>query len=41
MILTHFVKNQSIIKEDRSKLSLKIKELIALAVAVALRCEFC
>ncbi len=41
MILTQFMKNQSVIKENKSRLKLKIKELIALSAAVALGCKYC
>ena len=41
MILTNFIKNQGVIKENKSKLPLKVKELIALAAAVALGCKYC
>ncbi len=40
-VLTQFVKNQSIIKEKKSGLPLKTKELIAIAAAVALGCNYC
>ncbi|NVM04043.1 MAG: carboxymuconolactone decarboxylase family protein [Candidatus Helarchaeota archaeon] len=41
VVLAQFIKNQSIIKENKSKLPLKMKELIALSAAVALGCEYC
>jgi len=41
VIVTQFIKNQSIFKERKSKLTLKIKELIALSAAVALGCKHC
>ncbi|MFX1453492.1 MAG: carboxymuconolactone decarboxylase family protein [Promethearchaeota archaeon] len=41
IVLTQFIKNQSVIKETKSKLPLKIKELIALSAAVALGCSYC
>ncbi|MFX0137913.1 MAG: carboxymuconolactone decarboxylase family protein [Candidatus Hodarchaeota archaeon] len=41
IVLAQFIKNQSIIKENKSKLPLKIKELIALSAAVALGCQYC
>jgi len=41
MVVTQFIKNQSITKETNSKLPLKTKELIALSAAVALGCKYC
>ena len=41
MVIAQFIKNQSITKENKSKPPLKIKELIALSAAVALKCEYC
>ena len=40
-VITQFIKNQSVLKENKSKLPLKVKELIALSAAVALGCIYC